>query len=374
MLEFIWPWIFILAPLPFVIRKILPAKESSTAALKVPFYHQLAQNEQLTPNSRMPLSILILIWLCLIISAARPVWIGDPVELPASGRDLLLAVDISGSMKTADMKIDSEQVPRLWAVKSVVGEFVERRKNDRLGLVLFGSQAYLQAPLTFDRATVKQLLDEAQLGFAGEKTAIGDAIGLSIKRLRERPSDARVLILLTDGANTAGKVAPLQAAELAKQTKVKIYTVGVGADQMTIPGVFGSSFGSRQVNPSADLDEESLKKIAQLTGGQYFRARNPQDLEKIYHLLDQLEPIEQAEETFRPRKSYGHWPLGIALALIVFLLCAKIFSYQMKFGTQRNNATNPTPDDKRADDKRSDDKRSDIDLKIDPRINQKESQ
>lgn len=337
MLEFIWPWMFTLLPLPYIVRKILPPKQDSSAALKVPFYQQLAQAEQRADHSSLTVIALSFIWLCLLICAARPIWIGDPVELPASGRDLLLAVDISGSMKTADMKIDGEQVPRLLAVKSVVGQFVERRKNDRLGLVLFGSQAYLQAPLTFDRATVKQLLDEAQLGFAGEKTAIGDAIGLSIKRLRDRPSDSRVLILLTDGANTAGKVAPLQAAELAKQTQVKIYTIGVGADQMTIPGVFGSSFGSRQVNPSADLDEESLKTIAQLTGGQYFRARNPQDLEKIYHLLDQLEPIEQAEETFRPRKSYSHWPLGVALALIALLLCTKIFLYQLRINSRNQN-------------------------------------
>ena len=178
--------------------------------------------------------------------------------------------------------------------------------------------------MTFDRSTVKQLLDEAQLGFAGEKTAIGDAIGLAIKRLRERPADSRVLILLTDGANTAGEVAPLQAAELAKQTHVKIYTIGVGADQMTTPGIFGSSFGSRTINPSLDLDEESLQKIAQLTGGRYFRARNPEELQNIYELLDELEPIEQAEETFRPRKSFTHWPLGIALLLLSLLLLSNI--------------------------------------------------
>ena len=323
MLEFIWPWLLLLLPLPLLFRKLLASKQDSSAALKVPFYQQLAQQQAHQTQAKWQLPLLWLIWLCLLLACARPVWIGEPVEMPSSGRDLLMAVDISGSMKTPDMEVDGEQVPRLWAVKAVVGEFVERRKHDRLGLVLFGSRAYLQAPLTFDRATVKQLLDEAQLGFAGEKTAIGDAIGLAIKRLRERPADSRVLILLTDGANTAGEVAPLKAAELAKQTQVKIYTIGIGADQMTIPGVFGSSFGSRTVNPSADLDEDSLQKIAQMTGGQYSRARNPQELQKIYHLLDQLEPIEQAEETFRPQKSYTHWPLGIALLLISLLLILK---------------------------------------------------
>ncbi|WP_299975172.1 VWA domain-containing protein [uncultured Pseudoteredinibacter sp.] len=323
MLEFLWPILLLLLPLPLLFRKILSSKQDSSAALKVPFYQQLAQPQAHQAQAKWHLLLLWLIWLCLLLACARPVWIGEPIEMPSSGRDLLMAVDISGSMKTPDMEVEGEQVPRLWAVKAVVGEFVERRKHDRLGLVLFGSRAYLQAPLTFDRATVKQLLDEAQLGFAGEKTAIGDAIGLAIKRLRERPADSRVLILLTDGANTAGEVAPLKAAELAKQTQVKIYTIGIGADQMTIPGVFGSSFGSRTVNPSADLDEDSLQKIAQMTGGQYFRARNPQELQKIYHLLDQLEPIEQAEETYRPQKSFTHWPLGIALLLISLLLILK---------------------------------------------------
>jgi Ca-activated chloride channel family protein len=181
--------------------------------------------------------------------------------------------------------------------------------------VLFGSQAYLQAPLTFDRKTVRQLLEEAQLGFAGEKTAIGDAIGLSIKRLRQRPAESRVLILLTDGANTSGKVSPLQAAKLAEQTKVKVYTIGVGADEMQTDGIFGSPFGRRTINPSADLDEKTLLTIAELTGGQYFRARNPEDLKNIYKVLDTLEPIEQDEETFRPSKSLYHWPLLLACLL-----------------------------------------------------------
>jgi Ca-activated chloride channel family protein len=243
------------------------------------------------------------------------------VSIPASGRDLLLAVDISGSMETADMILNDQQVDRLTVVKKVVGDFVTRRESDRLGLILFGTQAYLQAPLTFDRNTVDTLLNEARLGFAGEKTAIGDAIGLATKRLLQRPENHRVVILLTDGANTAGKVEPLKAAELAKQARVKIYTVGIGAEEWIMPGIFGSNLGARRVNPSLDLDEGTLTAIAEQTGGRYFRARDVEELEKIYHELDQLEPIEQDAGSFRPKATLFYYPLGAAL-LLSFLFAA----------------------------------------------------
>lgn len=318
MLEFNWPWVFFLLPLPFLSWALLPAAPRQQSSLMVPFFALLQQqshSQTENPSSLLRALWLALVWLLLLSALARPQWLGEAINLPASGRDLLIAVDISGSMKTPDMKLNGEAVTRLQVVKQVVGDFVERRKNDRLGLVLFGSQAYLQAPLTFDRNTVKLLLNEAQLGFAGEKTAIGDAIGLAIKRLRLRPADSRVLILLTDGANTSGEVSPMQAAKLAQQTQVKIYTVGVGADEMQTGGIFGTSFGRRTVNPSADLDEKSLLAMAQLTGGQYFRARNPEELQAIYQQLDQLEPIEQEQETFRPINTLFHWPLALACCL-----------------------------------------------------------
>ncbi len=168
----------------------------------------------------------------------------------------------------------------------------------------------MQAPLTFDRTTVQRFLKESQIGFAGEQnTAIGDAIGLSVKRLRDRPGDRHVMILLTDGQNNGGEVKPIPAAKLAADNDIVIYTVGVGADEMVMPGIFGSSFGSRRVNPSADLDEKTLKEIATLTGGQYFRARSPEQLMQIYHLLDELEPVEDKQQTFRHKNHYfiGLW-------------------------------------------------------------------
>ena len=254
-----------------------------------------------------------------MVAAARPQWTGDPVSLPTSGRDLMLAIDISGSMSVEDMQLGNQNVDRLTVVKAVIGDFVDRRQGDRVGLILFGSNAYLQAPLTFDLASVETLLTEAPVGIAGGKTAIGDAIGLAVKRLRARPEGDRVLILLTDGASNVGEVAPLKAAELANAAGVKIHTVGVGADELTVPGLLGI-FGQRKVNPSADLDEETLQQIADQTGGRYFRARNTQELAGIYALIDELEPVEQDAEVFRPRKALFFYPLALALAIMLLLL------------------------------------------------------
>lgn len=322
MLSFEWSWVFFLTPLPLLVYW-LPAKpQAPEAAVVVPFFQHARSygNEQLAATKSRLIKLLALsaIWLSLLAAAAQPQWVGEPVALPASGRDLLLAVDISGSMETRDMVVQDQALDRLTIVKYVVGEFVERREQDRLGLILFGTQAYLQAPLTFDRATVQKLLADAQLGFAGKATAIGDAIGLAIKRLRNRPDNARVLILLTDGANTAGEVSPTQAADLAQQAGVKIYTIGVGADSMETAGIFGR----RRINPSADLDETTLQYIATTTGGQYFRARNPQELLQIYAQLDELEPIEQDAETYRPTKSLFYWPLALALLVSVLMAFA----------------------------------------------------
>ena len=212
-------------------------------------------------------------------------------------------------MKEEDFLLAGRRVDRLTATKKVAGDFIERRQGDRLGLILFGEQAYLQTPLTFDRKTVASLLDEALIGLAGKATAIGDAIGLAVKRLKDQPASNRVVILLTDGANTAGQVDPLQAARLAAHEEVRIYTIGIGADRMEVR----SLFGRRTINPSRDLDESMLQAIADQTGGKYFRARDLAELNEIYGLLDQLEPIEQEHRVYRPEKPLYAWPLALAL-------------------------------------------------------------
>lgn len=318
MLTFEWPWILILLPLPWLYRQWRQPIKNRVAALKAPLYTErlTAQLESGSPSQlkQLVLILLMLCWLATLLAAARPVWVGSPVSLPTTGRDLLIAVDISGSMKETDMRVANELINRLDAVKLVVGDFVQRRTGDRLGLILFGSVPYLQTPLTFDRTTMNTLLQEAQIGFAGNGTAIGDAIGLSVKRLQERPENHRVLILLTDGANTAGEIPPLEAAKAAAIKGIKIYTIGIGADVK----YEGGFFGSLRVNPSRNLDEKTLTSIAEKTGGMYFRARNPQELEGIYQEMDKLEPTEQNEETLRPTKALFHWPLG--LAFIISLL------------------------------------------------------
>jgi Ca-activated chloride channel family protein len=315
MIEFIWPWAVAFLPLPLLVYWLLPKTTHQEAALHVPFFGIASSFESeikfTERRSMLRRFLMILMWLALVLSATQPQWIGEPIELPTSGRDLLLAVDISGSMGTEDMNVGSSMTTRLNVVKAVVGDFVERRKGDRLGLILFGSQAYLQTPLTFDRNTVRSLLAETPLGIAGGKTAIGDAIGLAVKRLKSRPAENRVLVLLTDGVNNVGEVEPLQAAKLAKLEGIRIYTVGFGADELIVPGLLFN----RKINPSAELDTETLTEIARLTGGIYQRARSTSELIKIYAALDELEPIELEQETFRPVKSLYFWPLGLAFVL-----------------------------------------------------------
>lgn len=324
MIQFIWPWLAVLLPLPLLVRFLLPAKNTlKDAALRIPFmddFNAIASTDKVTKKKTSLMLLATIAWCLLILAATRPQWLGDPVELPISGRDLMMAVDLSGSMQVEDFKINGQTVNRLQATKYVASQFINSRQGDRIGLILFGRQAYLQTPLTFDRKTVNTLLQEAAIGLAGQETAIGDAIGLAIKRLvnldnTEEDSQSRVLILLTDGANTAGEISPIKAAELAATNNLKIYTIGIGADEM----IRQSFFGAQRINPSADLDEKTLKAIAAKTGGRYFRARDTNELKKIYSILNKLEPTEKESQSFRPIKALYYWPLSIAI-LIAFII------------------------------------------------------
>ena len=317
-----WPWMLLALPLPLLARAFLsPVTESQEAGLKVPSFKGFAvltnrsEAEQLL-NWRVWLAIIA--WALLVLAAARPERIGDELDVPVSGRNLMLAVDLSGSMDAKDFELGNRRVDRLTATKAVASDFIERRKGDRIGLILFGERAYLQVPLTLDRETVNILLMEAFIGLAGEKTAIGDAITLAVKRIHDQEAvgDEQILIVLTDGANTAGEIDPIKAAELAQQIGLRIYTIGIGAEQMLVSSITG---GLRPVNPSADLDEETLTRIAAITGGQYFRAKDTAGLQDIYRLLDEMEPVAEPEAGFRPVKSLYYWPLGGAFVLTVFL-------------------------------------------------------
>jgi Ca-activated chloride channel family protein len=316
-----WAWLLLLLPLPWLLRRWLSAApRTGLQALRVPWFQQVAGTGKGWMRQPALATIAGLTWLLLLLAAARPQWVGEIETLPVTGRDLLLAVDISGSMDTQDMILAGNSVNRLTVVKKVAGEFIQRRKGDRVGLVLFGSRAYLQTPLTFDTETTAILLEESEIGLAGRETAIGDAIGLAVKRLREDAASERVLVLLTDGANTSGEVQPMQATEFAAREGLKIYTVGVGADEMMVKDFFGS----RLVNPSADLDEETLKAIAERTGGAYFRARDAEALARIYEQLDELEPVESDQEAIRPVDELFYWPLAAAfmatLAAALFVM------------------------------------------------------
>ena len=323
MYEFVWWWLFLLLPLPLLARWLLkPAVQAEGVALKVPFLDDFQQGNKLLGSSQGMLGLLLasVAWVMLLAAAARPVWVGDTVAMPVSGRDLMLAVDLSGSMQEQDFILNGQVVDRLVATKAVAGEFVSKRGGDRIGMVLFGDRAYLQVPLTFDRQTVLQLLNESQIGLAGERTAIGDVIGLALKRLQDSPQKNRVLILMTDGANTAGSVSPLEAADMAATAGLKIYTVGIGSesDQMR------SNFGFQLMNPTADLDEKTLKSIAERTGGAYFRARDTEEFQKIYAELDRLEPAEKEAQQWRPQQELFRWPLLAALVLTLLAAVLRI--------------------------------------------------
>lgn len=322
-ISFVWPYMLAFLAVPWIVRWMVPRADSpvSESALRIPFYNEVSRLKTSGRRQGATLSQSIIwwvafgVWCLLILAAARPQWIGDPIALPVTGRDLLLAVDVSGSMEIPDFSLEGEKTNRLEVVKAVAGQFVQRRTGDRVGLILFGSQAYLQTPLTFDRKTVHTMLKESEIGIAGKETAIGDAIGLAVKRFRDQPQEHKVLLLLTDGANTAGEVDPLQAAKLAADEGIRIYAIGVGADYLEVP----SLLGSRVVNPSRDLDEGTLQKMADLTGGIYFRARDTKGLTKIYDQVDQFEPIVRDTEYFRPIAELYMWPLGAAFALSLFM-------------------------------------------------------
>lgn len=312
MFEFQLPWLFLLLPLPWLLRQ---RRQVSGLPLFFPPLARLAAVEQQQTQFnrwRLPALLPLLFWACLLCAAAGPRWLGEPVTLPQQGRDMMLAVDLSGSMNINDMVIEGQAYNRLDAVKHVLSQFIEKRQGDRLGLILFADAAYQQTPLTFDRTTVQKMLDDAVLGLVGQRTAIGEAIGLTVKRFNTYQSSNKVLILLSDGANTAGNIQPREALALAKAAGVKIYAVGVGAEQMVQQGIFGPQV----VNPSADLDEKLLAELASETGGRYFRARNLQELGEIYQLLDQLEPIERDQLNYRPQQSLLHWPLAATLLLL----------------------------------------------------------
>lgn len=311
MFHLAWPWMALLLPLPWIMLRLRRRAETGGAALYLPFATTVAAPPATATLPRSALALLTAVWGLLVLAAMRPQWLGQPLPVPTSGRQIMLAIDCSGSMASQDMG----GVSRLEIVQIVAGHFIDRRKGDQIGLILFGTRPYLQAPLSVDIPTVHQFLNEAVVGVAGTQTAIGDAIGLGIKELRQRertggaPVHQSVLILLTDGGNDAGVMPPLEAARLAAQTGLRIFTIGVGAAEEQ--SLFGATTGN------ADLDVGLLKQIASITGGEFFRATNPQALQAVYHRIDQLEPSAGHDQWLRPAAEWFSWPLALALLLSV---------------------------------------------------------
>nr|MDQ3056208.1 VWA domain-containing protein [Pseudomonadota bacterium] len=303
--DFAWPWLLLALPLPWLARRLLPARKSTSAALKVPYGNRLdgIAGTGGSARGRHASWLLWAAWILLCIAAARPQQLGAPIAPPQAGRDLMLAVDLSGSMAEEDMQLGGNIVDRLTAAKAVIADFLDRRAGDRVGLLVFGQRAYTLTPLTLDRDSVRDQLADSVIGLAGRETAIGDAIGLAVKRLRTQPAEQRVLILLTDGVNTAGVLDPRKAAELAKSERVRVHTVAFGGEG----GM--SVFGFRLPMPGGqdEIDEATLQAIADETGGRFFRARDTESLAGIYAEIDRLEPVQRPGEQIRPRIEQYAW-------------------------------------------------------------------
>lgn len=314
MIHLAWPWMLLFVPLPWLVGRLVPPARPQGSALFLPF--AAVVTAQWTPSLRASprwrVLLFALVWLLLVGAATRPQWLGVPQPVPTVGRRLMMAVDTSGSMAAQDM---AGPATRLQVVQAVAGDFIRHRMGDQVGLILFGTRPYLQAPLTADLETVGQFLREAVIGMAGPQTAIGDAIGLAIKRLNAHrvqtgPKGDMVLILLTDGGNDAGLMDPIQAARMAAATGLRIYTIGVGSAPQ---GPFDNSGNNA-------LDEGTLKAIAQITGGAYFRATDVAALQAVYTQIDKLEPGSGQAQWYRPSSEWFPWPLGLALLLSVVLV------------------------------------------------------
>jgi Ca-activated chloride channel family protein len=304
-IEFVNPWIFVILPLPLMVYFLVPAYRESQDSIRVPFFKRLVELTGQKPQKGAVVLQRVLfqkvwiptIWILIVVALARPFVLGEPIEQTKSARDLMIAVDLSGSMEARDFKAaDGDQISRLAAVKLVLAEFVDQREHDRLGLIVFGDSPYLQAPFTEDHQTWLTLLEETEIAMAGQSTVFGDAIGLAIKLFEASETDNRVLIVLTDGNDTGSKVPPIEAAKVAAHKQVTIYTIAVGD-----PETVGEEA----------LDLDVMEAIAELTGGYHYEALDREQLQKAYRDIAELEPEDYETLSFRPRLSLFHYPLGV---------------------------------------------------------------
>ncbi len=313
MIHFTWPWVFLLLPLPWLLRRRHPKWEMAEAIDVPPSMEEALQGlttrRRQGPDIRQWLQWLC--WVTLLLAIAQPWRPGDAVMQPVSGRAIALAVDISGSMDRQDFTLDGQTSDRLSIVKQVAGDFMTRRKGDRLSLVLYGKEAFIASPLTFDLMALNSILDSAGIGMAGRSTAIGDAIGLSIKTLQSDPATHKAIVLLSDGTNNAGSVEPESAAELASELGIRIHSIALGS--------VDGELGGYQTAQSADLDEATLEQMATLAGGEFFRASSTADLQQIYDAIDKLESAEAPAPPVIVRQELRVWPQALLLLCLLLL-------------------------------------------------------
>jgi len=310
-LELAHPWALLLLPLPLLIWWLAPPQRERVSALRVPFFERIAaaagseaRAGAIVMRRRwLQMVMAIIVWALIVTGLAKPEWVGEPIVRTEAARDIMLALDLSGSMDYVDFPgEEGADVSRFEAVQRVVDRFVARRESDRIGLIVFGTKAYVQLPFTRDLETARALVDLMEVGMAGPKTALGDSIGLAINAFEKSEVDDRLLILLTDGNDTASKMTPINAADIAKLNGVEIYTIGIGNTEAT---------GEDRV------DFDTLTKIARRTGGDFFNAEDEAGLEAVYRRIDESTVADVRTQSWRPRDSLVHWPVGIAVVLVL---------------------------------------------------------
>jgi Ca-activated chloride channel family protein len=334
MFRFYWPWLALLLPLPLLIRWLFPYRNREQQQLPHIYFPALDRLKQAFPAGASssaqrrlwPLIFLGLAWISFVGALMQPEKVDQLHHENSVGYDLLLAVDTSASMQAMDMSAANQPISRLDMTKQVVKKFIAGRHGDRIALVIFGEKAYLHVPLTTDTQAVSRMLDTTVSGMAGNATAIGDAIGIAVKTLRERPEGSRVVILLTDGKDNASTIPPLEAAKLAKQYAIRIHTIGLGKK-----GSHGSFNGFS--HPDLEIDIDLLREIAALTGGQFFLASDQRMLQTIYEEIDTLEKSEANQTTFLIREPLYRYPLLLAMIFMLMTTLCSLYSKKVAHGS-----------------------------------------
>ena len=311
MIDLASPWALLLLPLPVAVLMLAPPKRNRVAALRIPFFERVVQaagarageGSVVLARSRWQLLLACLVWLLVVVGLARPERIGEPITRTEAARDIMLAIDLSGSMAYRDFPDGADTtVSRLEAVQRVVSDFIAERETDRVGLIVFGDRAYVQLPFTRDLATALDLVQLMEVAMAGPQTALGDAIGLAIHAFEASEIEDRLLILLTDGNDTVSRMTPVNAAGIAAAENIVVYTIGIGDTEAT---------GQDRV------DFAVLEEIASRTGGEFFNAEDETALASVYAHIDAAAAAETRSESWRPRSSLVHWPAGAALLLLL---------------------------------------------------------